>query len=116
MRAFRRETVKVIVMVGIVCESRKNTSPYPFGSKFCRLLACVVDEDEAHLEACHHRVMHSWRTVFDSVRRPAASGNDVPMATCENQRVRVMRWDHGRGPGPKSHRLTQVRLAAERAR
>jgi hypothetical protein len=35
-----------------VCESRKNTSPYPFGSKFCRLLACVVDEDEAHLEAC----------------------------------------------------------------
>ena len=35
-----------------MCESRKNTSPYPFGSKFCRLLACVVDEDEAHLEAC----------------------------------------------------------------
>ena len=88
--------------------------PYPFGSKFCRLLACVVDEDEAHLEACE-ALLEDSVCLFDSVRWPGASGNDVPMTTCENQRVRVMRWDHERGPGPKSHRLTQVRLAAERA-
>jgi hypothetical protein len=60
-----------------VSESRKNTSPYPFGSKFCRLLACVVDEDEAHLEACQ-------ALLEDSVRRPA-SGNDV----CQWPNVRI---------------------------